>query len=144
MMRHMLILLVMLAVLSVSQTSKAAGDLSRRSPTTVEVQLGTKDDRHVFRPDHLTFETGKLYRLVLANPSPSTHDFTSEEFVASVWTRKVQDSAMEVKGAIQEVEVFPGAVVEWWFVPVRTGTFRLICEEANHDEMGMVGKITIK
>lgn len=134
----------MLAVFLVPQKSMAAGDLSRQSPTTVKIQLGTKDDRHVFRPNRLTFETGKLYRLVLTNPSPSTHDFTSAEFVASVWTRKVQDSAMEVKGTIQEVEVFPGAVVEWWFVPVRTGTFRLICEEANHDEMGMVGKITVK
>ena len=27
----------------------------------------------------------------------------------------------EFKGAIREIEVYPGATAEWWFVPVATG-----------------------
>ena len=32
------------------------------------------------------------------------------------------------KGNISEIEVFPNNVVEWWFVPIKTGEFDdLIC-----------------
>ncbi len=133
-----------LLVTMVAQPAAASGDLSRQKPTTVKVQLGTSNNRLVFQPNHLTFETGKLYKLVLSNPSSSKHYFTSEGFAAAIWTRKVQDSTMEVKGAIREIELLPGASVEWWFVPVKTGTFRLYCHVDKHAELGMVGKITIK
>jgi uncharacterized cupredoxin-like copper-binding protein len=134
---------VLLATMAV-QPAAAAGDLSRQNPTTVKVQLGTKDNRLAFQPNLLTFETGKLYKLVLTNPSSSKHYFTSEGFAAAIWTRKVQDGSMEVKGAIREVELLPASRVEWWFVPVKTGTFRLYCHVDKHAELGMVGKITIK
>lgn len=133
----------LLATMAV-QPAAAAGDLSHQNPTTVKVQLGTKDNRLAFQPNLLTFETGKLYKLVLTNPSSSKHYFTSEGFAAAIWTRKVQDGSMEVKGAIREVELLPGSRVEWWFVPVKTGTFRLYCHVDKHAELGMVGKITIK
>ena len=47
-----------------------------------------------------------------------------------IFTRKVQvtqardDKTVtlaEVKGAVREVEVYPGQSAEWWFVPVATG-----------------------
>ena len=28
-----------------------------------------------------------------------------------------------MKGNISEIEVFPNNVVEWWFVPIKTGEF---------------------
>ena len=69
----------------------AVGDFSKQEPITVQVDLGkdgVKD--HKFYPETLTFETGKLYRLVLHNPSNSKHYFTSFGLAAKVWTRKVQ------------------------------------------------------
>jgi hypothetical protein len=45
--------------------------------------------------------------------------FTALEFAAAVWTRKVQSTAMEVKGAVREVEILPGQTAEWYFVPVQ-------------------------
>jgi uncharacterized cupredoxin-like copper-binding protein len=134
----------------------AAGDLTRQDPIEVVVTLGTEDGAMVFQPNELSFETGKLYKLVLKNPSPVKHYFTSKGLASRVFTRKVQvvhegKQLAEIKGAIQEIEVFPGGLTEWWFVPVQTGTFQdLHChvkdEESGqrHAEMGMVGKITIK
>ena len=137
----------------------AAGDLTRQEPIEVVVELGF-EGRHAFSPNHLEFETGKLYRLVLVNNSNAKHYFTSIDFANRVFTRKVQvmeevDGKLrrtaEIKGDIREIEVFPGHRAEWWFVPVQTGELDdLHCyvkdDAANmtHAEMGMTGTITIR
>lgn len=135
----------------------AAGDLTRQKPVEVVVELGTADGAMTFVPDTLRFETGKLYKLVLKNPSPFKHYFTSHTLARKVFTRKVQvmhdgKRLAEIKGAVAEIEVFPGGTTEWWFVPVQTGTFTdLHChveaegsEGTTHADMGMVGKIIIE
>jgi uncharacterized cupredoxin-like copper-binding protein len=135
------------------------GDLSRQ-PSVEVVELGNADGGHVFGPMRLRFATGRLYRLVLRNPSPHPHYFTSDGFAASIWTRKVQvmgpDAAgqsrvmAEFKGAIREIEVYPGCAAEWWFVPVQAGRFTdLRCEVKaadgrSHAEHGMRGEIIIE
>ena len=133
----------------------SAGDLSRQQPIEVQVQLGTKEGEHRFEPSKLTFETGKLYKLVLTNPSTSKHYFSSPEFASKVYTRKVQVAhegrrIAEIKGNIREIEVFPGGTAEWWFVPVSTGTLTdLHCrvkdkDGRTHAQHGMVGTIVIE
>ena len=103
-----------------------AGDLSRQEPIAVTVELG-KPGIHAFFPNQLRFETGKLYKLVLKNPSSDPHYFTSHAFTQLIYTRKVQvvqerdgkpTTLAEFKGAIREIEVYPGQIAEWWFVPV--------------------------
>ena len=49
-----------------------------------------------------------------------------------------------MKGAINEVEVLPGGELEWYFVPVKAGSFDLKCTVKGHAEKGMVGKITVQ
>ncbi len=124
--------------------ARAAGDLSKQPPITVKVMLGSKKNNLAFSPSKLSFETGKLYKLVLTNPSSQKHYFTSLEFAAAVWTRKIQGSGMEVKGAIREIELLPGQSAEWFFVPIQTGRFLLYCRIPGHKERGMVGEITLK
>jgi uncharacterized cupredoxin-like copper-binding protein len=124
--------------------AEGAGDLSKRKPVTIEVRLGSRDGHLTFKPDALTFETGRLYKLVLINPSPSKHYFTALRFAAAVWTRKVQDANLEVKGAVREIEVLPGKRAEWFFVPVQTGLFDLRCAVTGHTEAGMTGRLTIR
>ena len=151
---------VLVAALLFPTGAIALGDLSKQEPITVRIDLGkdgVKD--HKFYPDHLTFETGKLYKLVLHNPSNSKHYFTSLDFAAKVWTRKVQvmddlgpgsKAISEIKGAIRELEILPGGTVEWWFVPVATGTITdLHChvkdkDGKTHGEKGMTGVIVIE
>src|SRR6476646_8102200 len=77
------------ALLLVSTVAHAAGDLSRQEPIEVSVDLG-QPGQHAFTPNHLRFETGKLYKLVLRNPSKDPHYFTSHGFTQLIYTRKVQ------------------------------------------------------
>jgi uncharacterized cupredoxin-like copper-binding protein len=136
----------------------AAGDLSRQDPIEVTVDLG-QPGKHVFAPSRLKFETGKLYKLVLRNPSSDPHYFTSHAFTQLIFTRKVQvvqqregKTAVlaEFKGAIREIEVYPGQTAEWWFVPVAAGRVTdLQCgikaaDGKTHAEHGMVGEIVIE
>ena len=68
----------------------SAGNLAKQEPIEVRVELGTKDGDFKFVPNNLTFETGKLYKLVLTNPSKKKHYFTSLGLASMVYTRKVQ------------------------------------------------------
>ncbi len=137
---------------------QAAGDLSRQTPIEVTVELG-KPGQHVFVPNRLKFETGKLYKLVLTNPSKEAHYFTSDAFTQLIYTRKVQVvqqrdgktvTLAEFKGAIREIEVYPGETAEWWFVPVAAGRATdLRCgivgtDGVSHRDHGMVGEIVIE
>jgi uncharacterized cupredoxin-like copper-binding protein len=136
----------------------AAGDLSRQDPIEVVVELG-KGDQHAFFPDRLRFETGKLYKLVLRNPSNHPHYFTSHAFTQLIYTRKVQvvqsvdgkpTTLAEFKGSIREIEVYPGQTAEWWFVPIATGRATdLRCgivakDGQTHADHGMRGEIVIE
>ena len=137
--------------------SFSKGDLTRQKAIEVEVNLkGEIGKVHFFEPSTLKFETGKLYKLKIKNLSDSKHYFTSEKFSNSIFTRKIQinknnSKVAEVKGIIKEVEVFPHNIVEWWFVPLKTGEFNdLFCKIKDkitlktHEEMGMKGKIIIE
>jgi uncharacterized cupredoxin-like copper-binding protein len=147
-----------LVVVAPVADAHATGDLSRQTPIEVTVELG-KPGQHVFTPNRLTFETGKLYKLVLKNPSSDPHYFTSHGFTQLIYTRKVQVvqqrdgktvTLAEFKGAIREIEVYPGEVAEWWFVPVATGRIDdLRCGIVDkggksHADHGMVGEIVIE
>ena len=137
--------------------SFSKGDLVRQKAIEVEINLkGEIGKFHFFEPSTLKFETGKLYKLKLINLSDSKHYFTSEKFSNSIFTRKIQvnknnKKIAEIKGIIKEVEVFPDNIVEWWFVPIKTGEFNdLLCNvkdkktKKTHEEMGMRGKIIIE
>ncbi|MES2906933.1 MAG: biphenyl 2,3-dioxygenase [Pseudomonadota bacterium] len=136
----------------------AAGDLSKQTPIEVTVDLGSPG-KHEFTPNKLRFETGKLYKLVLRNASNDPHYFTSHGFSQMIWTRKVQVTQnrdgktitlAEFKGAIREVEVYPGQSAEWWFVPVAAGRVTdLRCgitasDGRSHADHGMTGEIVIE
>lgn len=129
----------------------AAGDLTQQTPVDIKVQLGDEKNSKRFAPDKIELETGKLYRLILSNPSEEKHYFSSEGLSQAVFTRKVQvngaagKALAEVKGVIREIEIYPNAVTEWWFVPVKAGSFGdLKCTIPGHAEAGMVGHILIK
>jgi uncharacterized cupredoxin-like copper-binding protein len=146
------------ASLWAASSGQSAGDLSRQTPIEVTVDLG-KPGQHVFVPSQLKFETGKLYKLILRNPSEDPHYFTSDAFTQLIYTRKVQVTQQrdgktitlaEFKGAIREIEVYPGHAAEWWFVPVAAGRVTdLRCgivgkDGKSHAQHGMVGEIVIE
>ena len=115
---------------------------SARAQPTVDwskaqtVNLLMVDDR--FEPDHLSFQHGVPYRLHMANHGKDLHEFTAPEFLADALVR---DQRVLANGG-KEVVVQPGAEVDVYLVPMKAGTFRLIC--ADHDWDGMVGEITVE
>ena len=136
----------------------SAGDLAKQNPIELTVDLG-KPGQHAFVPNQIKFETGKLYKLILRNPSDDPHYFTSDAFTQMIFTRKVQVTQTrdgktvtlaEFKGAIREIEVYPGHAAEWWFVPIAAGRVTdLRCgivgkDGKSHAAHGMVGEIVIE
>src|SRR3982074_1830843 len=123
-------MLIAAAVLSAASFGPAppAGDLSRQEPIAITVELG-KPGQHVFVPSKLRFETGKLYKLVLKNPSDDPHYFTSMASPNSLHAqspgragaRRQDDNTRRIQGAIREIEVYPGQMAEWWFAPAAAG-----------------------
>lgn len=130
--------------LTMAPLAASAEDLSEQAPIEVKVSLGTKGGHLKFSPARLNFKAGRLYKLVLDNPSSKKHYFSALQFAAAVWTRKVETAGAEIKGAIREIELKPGGRAEWFFVPVKAGSFGLRCTIAGHGEAGMVGTITVK
>ncbi len=118
--------------------------LASQAPTEVKVSLGNTAGELKFFPARLEFETGKPYKLLLDNPSPSKHYFTAKDFADASWTRKVQAGKVEVKGAIHELELKPTAEAEWVLTPMKPGTYEFHCSIAGHAEAGMIGEITIE
>ena len=140
-----------LGVLGAMPAAYAAGDLSRNKPQEIVLEMGSSGSKMYFKPDHLEFETGKAYKLVLKNTDKIKHELASPEMVEKIFTRKIEvadksdNMIAEIKGNVTEIEVGPGGTVEWFFVPVQTGkNLELNCEISGHKEAGMVGTVTIK
>ena len=121
-----------------------ADDLSQQTPIEMSIALGNAQNGLMFSPARMTFDAGKLYKLVLKNPSKSKHYFSAIRFASAVWTRKVETGKEEVKGNVSEIELKPGGKAEWFFVPVQAGTYKLKCTIKGHAAGGMVGELTIK
>jgi len=128
---------------TISEAGAIASPANVNLVTDVEVHLGTAGEALTFVPDHLDFVAGRKYRLTLDNPSSVKHYFTAKNFADSIWTQKVEAGDVEIKGAIHELELKPGAIAEWVFVPLKSGTYSLRCTIAGHEAAGMVGEIAI-
>ena len=146
-----------LILLSNFSFNSQSNDLTRQKEIEKIVLLkGEIGKIHFYDPNELVFKTGKLYKLIIKNESDSKHYFTSTLFAKSIFTRKVQVSlnnkkVAEIKGIINNVEVWPNHQLEWWFVPIKTGVFKdLYCNvkdtktNLSHANMGMTGTIIIK
>jgi uncharacterized cupredoxin-like copper-binding protein len=144
------ILLASLA-LTFAPLAYSDGDLSRANIQTLTMEMGTRDGRMYFQPDHLKFKTGQAYKFVLKNVDKVKHEVEANEFVDKVFTRKVEikdqkgDMVAEIKGAIREIEVGPMSEVEWYVVPIQPGkNLEMDCAIPGHKEAGMYGLITIE
>ena len=148
--------ILFLTLLSNFSYDSQSNDLTRQKEIEKIVLLkGEKGKIHFYDPNELVFKTGKLYKLIIKNESDSKHYFTSALFAKSIFTRKVQVSlnnkkVAEIKGIINNVEVWPNHQLEWWFVPIKTGVFKdLYCNvkdtktNLSHANMGMTGTIII-
>ena len=134
---------LILAACLAAAPAVAAGDLTKQDPTPVTLTLGTAEGAHRFTPDTLNLETGTLYALRLHNAGKNPYYFGSQGLADAVYSRKVvvlgPDGGIlaEVYGPVRRMELKPGATVEWWFLPVRTGRFDDVMSTRSHTEAGM-------
>ena len=143
-----------LAVMAIAAANPAAaeGDLSRANVIDVVIEMGSNDDGMYFKPDNYEFVTGQAYKLILTNVDEIKHELALNEMGERIFTRKIEATdadgnlITEVKGTIREVEVGPGKVVEWYFVPVQTtdDPVEIICGIPGHYEAGMHAMVTLK
>ena len=144
------ILMALLTAFSISNVSNvlAKGNLAKQEPIVVEMTMS----EFSFTPQHLSFETGKLYKLIIKNVGTIKHEIDSSALSHLAYTRKIQiidkkgGLVAEVKGVPAEIEVGPGYEVEWWFVPVATtdGKEEFICLLPGHYEAGMHGTMSFE
>ena len=111
---------------------------------TTKVSLGNNSGELKFFPSQLEFQAGQQYNILLDNPSPIKHYFTSKDFADVSWTKKVQAGKVEVKGAIHELELKPGGTAEWVLTPMKPGKYELHCSIPGHAAAGMIGEIVVK
>jgi uncharacterized cupredoxin-like copper-binding protein len=117
----------------------AAADWSRMKTVTVTLS------EYAFSPTPLLFREGVPTKLVIKNAGKEHHYFVSEEFFRNVATRKVQSSDGEVKAPFfAAIEVYAGKTMEWFLIPMRKGTFDLLCTVKGHAEHGMKGTIEVR
>jgi len=117
----------------------AAADWSRMVTVTVTLS------EYAFSPTPLLFREGVPTKLVIRNAGKEHHYFVSEEFFRNVATRKVQSSDGEVKAPFfTAIEVYAGKTMEWFLVPMKKGTFDLLCTVKGHAEHGMKGTIEVR
>jgi len=117
----------------------AAADWSRMETVTVTLS------EYAFTPSLLVFKEGVPTKLVIRNAGKEKHYFVSEEFFGTVATRKVESADGEVKAPrITAIEVYPGKAIEWFLIPMKKGTFGLLCTVGGHAERGMKGTIEVR
>ncbi|MBW4560621.1 MAG: cupredoxin domain-containing protein [Mojavia pulchra JT2-VF2] len=140
-----LVLILCFSVINSTPTlaDNLSKDLLKQAPTEITVSLGNSANELKFEPNNLEFITGKRYNLRLTNPSQLKHYFTAKDFADGIWTQKVEAGKVEIKGAIHELELKPGATAEWVFVPLKSGKYSLRCPIPGHTEAGMTGVITV-
>jgi uncharacterized cupredoxin-like copper-binding protein len=125
------VLIVGALLLAVVARAQPGVDWSKAEPVNVMLV------DNMFVPDRLTLRHGVPYALHLENHGKNLHEFTAPEFFADAIVRDPGLLANEGK----EVVVQPGRAIVVYLLPVKQGTFQLIC--ADHDWDGMVGEIVV-
>ncbi len=149
------------ASLAVPVAAQAAIAIERE-PFEVVLRFGSATDGFVLSPKTLQLETGRPYKLVITNPSSTTHYVTAPEFAAAVVTHKVEITGGIVKRkrflrtklgiarrlpvysySIGEIELRLGGRAEWYFTGNEAGRFSIECGIPAHARAGMVAEIIV-
>ncbi len=113
----------------------------------VVMQLGTSSNDFMIAPAELDFQTGKSYKLIITNPSKVTHLLSMPEFGGKVLTAKVAVHGGKVNRSgyrVSKIEVKPGGTAEWYFEPVKVGSYWVMCGIPTHAKAGMTAKIVVQ
>lgn len=115
--------------------------------TDIYVQFGGQHDELMVSPSQLTLQAGELYRIILINPSDVEHVVAAPELAAKGLTpeivqgfKDVDYPATSIAGGIS---LGPHQTIEWTFMPLEEGTFKLGCKDSVHAAAGMHAMIKV-
>ncbi|MDH3316720.1 MAG: plastocyanin/azurin family copper-binding protein [Gammaproteobacteria bacterium] len=115
--------------------------------TDMFIQFGEYQNDLMVYPGKLTLQRGELYRFVVINPSEMTHIVAAPEFSEKTLTSalmKTPASADLAKASLAEgIVVRPGEMMEWYFMPVKEGTYKFGCAQSAHAKAGMHAMIEV-
>lgn len=113
---------------------------------TVTIEMGEQGEKLWYNPKEVKLKANQPYKLVLVNKGKKKHYFTAEQFYRSMALRKVETKDGEVKAPyITAIELKEnGGTVEIYAVPVKSGTYDVICTIDDHKDRGMFGTIVVE
>jgi uncharacterized cupredoxin-like copper-binding protein len=120
-------------------TPTANADWSKAETVTVAMT----DFR--FAPSTLVLKHGTPYRLHFENRGSGVHDFTAPDFLKA----SAIDAGRSAAGGIapppaERVVLRKGEEKDLYLVPLRPGSYDLVCDEFLHEIFGMTGHITVE
>jgi uncharacterized cupredoxin-like copper-binding protein len=102
-----------------------------QEPIVLSLRFGMEAGDLKIIPSKLTLQTGTPYKLVITNPSQVAHMLALPEFSTSV--EHSSSPAFPYKPA--RIDVAAGETVEWYFVPTKTGHYKMQAEAGMHGEI---------
>jgi len=115
--------------------------------TDVYVQFGGEHGQLMVSPSELTLQAGELYLIVLINPSELTHVVAAPELAGNGLTTELlqgfEDVDYPAASITAGISLAPGQTIEWTFMPLEEGTFKLGCEDTLHAAAGMHAMIKV-
>jgi plastocyanin len=121
MVRASTIVLVAFSVFLLAACSSPSGSSGGSGATTV---TGTD---YKFDPANVTVKVNQPATVTLRNTSTQVHD----------WTVQGLDKAVTGQAA-------GGQSATITFTPTKTGTFKVICNQPGHEQLGMVGQLIVQ
>lgn len=141
------ILAGMVCGLLVGLPSALAGDDDYFPLTDVFIHVGTHDNKLTVSPPALTLRVGELYRLVVINPSETTHIVAAPEIAAISLTTDLVTGTPRVdyptRTIAAGISVRPGQLMEWTLMPLEKGTYKFGCDDPVHAAAGMHTTVTV-
>ena len=112
-----------LTVLGLALTACTGGGPASGSGQSITVQ----GSDYKFGPELVTVKANQPAQITFQNTSGQIHDWT-------------------VQGLDQSVNALAqaGQTVNIQFTPTKTGTFRVICAQPGHEQLGMVGQLIVQ
>ncbi len=102
------IIILLLIFLLIPFSGWGEGDLTKQKPIELTAMLGNKNGELRFFPHTLSLQTGKLYRLILSNPSSVKHYFSSDGMSRAF----IPDRCRLMQKTASRLPVMPKPV--WW------------------------------
>ena len=110
----------------------------------VRIEAGDGGGKMYFKPKQLVLKVGTPYVVELVNVGKVLHEYTADDFFPTVAFRKAHDAAGEYKSPLlKEAEVLAGKQLDLHVIPMKAGTFKIVCQLPGHEDAGMVGTIKV-